>query len=117
MPCDGNCLFHSLGYPETSHDAVRRYCFRHIERNWNYYKEFVNDDERPTYMRSMRQNGTWGDELILSAFAAVTGTGILVFCADTNRLIQQYGNPRQRRHLQFNGSHYNVLLPIKKNDR
>lgn len=71
---DGNCLFRALsdqlyGYP-NQHAILRQSVCDYLESHSDKFAAFI-DVEKPfeEYVRSMRQSGTYGGHLELSAFA------------------------------------------------
>ncbi|CED82713.1 OTU (ovarian tumor)-like cysteine protease [Phaffia rhodozyma] len=71
---DGNCMFRALsdqlyGTPKE-HMSLRREICDYLDANIDIFEFFV-DDGRPfaEHMRAMRENGTWGGHLELTAFA------------------------------------------------
>ena len=117
---DGNCMFRALAYPHEDHHNVVRACVVcHMRERWQEdYAPFVDAAERDTYLDAMARDGTWGDELVLRAFARLTNTPVRVHAAaPPHALLSSYGEDgdplRVRtappRTLSYDGAHYNVL--------
>lgn len=109
MPADGNCQFHGLAYPDLNHVTVREAIVQHMEKEWDRYKPFLDEDELNTYLQSMSQHGAWGDELTLQAFCEAYDRSVRVFSARTGRRINSYGNSPRVKDLLYDGVHYDVL--------
>ena len=109
---DGNCLFRALAYPSTQHAKLRQRLVDHVSRNWDgYYESFMEEDDRGDYITRMRRNGTWGDELMLSAFAEVYECTVIVYKPDAQTVISQYGDCGERvRRVSFSGAHYDAIV-------
>ena len=110
MRGDGNCLFRALSHPYGDFDRVRACVVDHIDDHWERYEPFVAGEDRGSYVRDMRRHGTWGDELVISAYCDVHECGVTVL--DTSlRPIQHYGPTYPRKWLRYNGCHYDVYVP------
>ena len=107
---DGNCLFRSLAYPSMHHAMVRSALVEHVSQHWcDDYESFVDHANRDQYVSQMKQNGTWGDEIMLAAFAKVYGRTVIVYAADATTEISRYGNGRRVTRVVFSGGHYDAL--------
>jgi hypothetical protein len=113
MPGDGNCLFHSLSYPNGNHRMVRACIVRHISKHWNEYREFVVTEERGDYIQQMFRPGTWGDELVLRAFSDLSERRVRVYDDLLQEVIAVYGDVHGQPavNVRFSGCHYDVILP------
>lgn len=111
-PPDGNCLYHCLAYPTSTHGVVRARVADWIDANWDdRFKLFVPHCERDVYRDEMRRTGTWGDELVLSAFSEIEEATVVVVDANTGRVLQTYSPDGHRTvHLLYDGSHYDLLV-------
>ena len=122
MESDGNCLFRSLAYPSRQHQAVRNGLVQYLKTNWDYYKEFVVDEEHAVYGRRMATNGVWGDELMLRVFSDAANVDVFVYDAQTGALISEY-RPKKpsdvllSRYLLYDGAHYDCLVDNKPSHR
>ncbi|KAG5635303.1 hypothetical protein H0H81_011774 [Sphagnurus paluster] len=80
---DGNCLFRALadqlyGSPARHMDLRARIC-DWIERHRARYEPFVEDERGlETHLRCMREHGTYGGHMELSAFAHLTRRNVKV---------------------------------------
>ncbi|KAL1701762.1 hypothetical protein EV121DRAFT_262734 [Schizophyllum commune] len=80
---DGNCLFRALsdqlyGSP-SRHALLRARVCDWIEAHGERYAPFVEDERGlEAHLRCMRENGTYGGHLELSAFAHMTGKNVKV---------------------------------------
>ncbi|KAL7412214.1 hypothetical protein BDY24DRAFT_393647 [Mrakia frigida] len=108
---DGNCLFRALsdqlyGTPKE-HWALRREICDHLLANPDRYEFFV-DDDRPfaDHVRVMRENGTYGGHLELTAFAHLKkrwikvvqpGLVYVVSCEDESRAASTSTSSSSRR--------------------
>ena len=109
MTGDGNCLFRSLVYPSDDHSKMRKTIAHHIRHNWERFREFVDVDERNTYLHRITHNGVWGDELVISAFNEIFDIPVTVY-NNANEIIQKYpGSSYPEKKLLFSGSHYDVI--------
>lgn len=108
---DGNCLFRSLAHPSHDHADVRRRILRHIRRNWDKYSMFMEDSEQATYLENMARNGTWGDELIISAYSDAYGVDVHVHDTRHNTVLRYGREYPTFKHVRYDGGHYDVLLP------
>lgn len=107
---DGNCLFRSLAYPSLHHATVRKVLVDHVSQHWrDDYESYVDDVDRDHYVSQMQRNGTWGDEIMLAAFAKVYGRTVIVYAADAKTEISRYGNGRRVTRVVFSGGHYDAL--------
>ena len=115
-PPDGNCMFHALAVPTTTHDVVRRVVASFVEQEWDAYAPFLPDGEGEAYLRALRRPGAWGDEVVLRAFADMSGVPVRVLCHRTGGVVAEYA-PRSpvahsvTRVLLYDGAHYDALLP------
>tara|TARA_B110000046_G_C12962566_1_gene385191 strand:- start:434 stop:859 length:426 start_codon:yes stop_codon:yes gene_type:complete len=126
MAGDGNCLFRALAHPHGDHRVVRACVVRHMRERWHAdYAPFVDARERGTYLDAMAEDGTWGDELVLRAFARLARVPVRVHAAEPpHPLLSAYGEdgraPSARRRaaaaaaraLTYDGAHYDVLLTV-----
>jgi OTU domain-containing protein 5 len=65
---DGNCLFHAVSHQlygtEKFHGVVRAACMDHMERQAQFYSQFVvgGATRFKEYIRLKRMDGVWGDD-------------------------------------------------------
>lgn len=92
------------------HVDVRRRLVDHVDTHWNStYGAFV-DEERTHYVERMRCNGTWGDEPMIAAFAAVYDRTVIVYEPNAATEIARYGSGgRKVVRVTFDGAHYDAL--------
>lgn len=114
MAGDGNCLFRSLAFPDLDHADVRERTVSHIEEEWeNHFRHFMTDEEQTDYLRDMRRNGTWGDELVLSAFASVYRRPVIVHDWNGLAVLRTYGNRFESVtpvRVAYSGCHYDAII-------
>ena len=112
MPGDGNCLFHSLSYPNGNVCMARACIVRYISKHWDDFREFVVTEERRDYIQEMIRPGTWGDEIVLRAFSDLARRQVRVY-TPSHELIAAYGSAEYSptANVCFSGCHYDVLLP------
>ncbi|KAG6891766.1 hypothetical protein C0992_006187 [Termitomyces sp. T32_za158] len=98
---DGNCLFRALsdqlyGSPSRHADLRQRICdwiARHHER----YEPFVDDDRGlETHLRCMREHGTYGGHMELSAFAHMEQRDVKVVQPGLVYVIEHHAFDRRR---------------------
>ena len=108
---DGNCLFRALAHAvHLDHATVRSALTEHVAAHWSSrYEQFVPECDRASYLCRMRRHGTWGDELMLAAFAAVFCRTVVVHRSDSFAEVARYGDARAVTRVLFDGSHYDVL--------
>ena len=109
---DGNCLFRAFAFPNQEHVAVRARLVEHVQNNWETYRDFIESTEQESYVSSMNDDGTWGDELMLCAFAQTFNEHVIVVSAEEDhRPIREYAqsNALRTRTLTYDGCHYNLL--------
>lgn len=110
MPGDGNCLFHSLSYPNGNHRMVRACIVRHISEHWSEFKHFLATEERGGYIQQMIRPGSWGDELVLRAFSDLAQRQVRVYSSQ-HKVVAKYGSDGHSVvHIRFTGCHYDVLI-------
>lgn len=114
MAGDGNCLFRSLAFPHMDHVDVREKTVSHIEDEWeNHFRHFMTDEEQKDYRREMRRNGTWGDELVLSAFATVYRRPVIVHDWNRHVILRTYGGGFENAEpvrVAYSGCHYDAIV-------
>lgn len=110
IPGDGNCLFHSLSYPDGNHRMVRACIVRHIANHWDEFRHFVVTEERGDYLRQMIRPGTWGDELVLRAFSDLAQRRVRVHSPSAD-VLAEYGEGDAEVNVLFSGCHYDALVP------
>lgn len=97
------------------HVRVREKTASHIEDAWDdHYRHFLSEDEQKNYRRDMRRDGNWGDELVLSAFAAVYQRPVVVHDRRTLAVVRTYGEAflggrRPPRRVAFSTGHYDAV--------
>lgn len=89
---DGNCLFRSLSYlligNQEKHDIVRHFICEFIAdaNNLNKLRSFIDSkySSGPDYISrvGMANNGVWGTEVEIFAFAMLTGKDVIVYSLD-----------------------------------
>ncbi len=80
---DGNCLFAALGSMlDQQPFEVRKEVCKFLRKHKKYFKAFVKDNDLEKYVHEMEQDGTWGDHLILTAFASKYNQTILTLKSD-----------------------------------
>lgn len=134
---DGNCQFRALAYSlwgdQDQHTAVRkasvRYLTKHADRFQAYFESTA---EFYKYLLEMLKDGTWGDELTLSAAVQAYGCPVHVVTSESERWYLIYqpednfiidhqiavcpeGLSMPRSHIAFmsyiSQKHYNALIP------
>ncbi len=92
MRGDGNCLFRTLSYVlcgvQSHHKAVRDKLVEFIRANERLVKQIENETQQQ-YLARMKQDGTWGTELEIFAFATITQTTVYVYCSQGTSHEQQ----------------------------
>lgn len=78
MEGDGNCQFRSFAYnlfgAQSHHPFTRKAAVAHMEKNRDFFSIFFETpSEFKAYMRDMKRNRTWGDELTLRAVVEAYG--------------------------------------------
>lgn len=106
---DGNCLFSALAHQlfgtERHHSLVRSMVVSYMRENEEEYSILFNGSEEwISYICSMRETGTWGDELCLNAAARCFRVNIHVITSDAERWHivfqnENLGNSRRRMHV------------------
>ena len=114
MTGDGNCLFRSLSFPDDDHARMRERVVTYIEEQWeDHFRHFMTYEEQRTYVRDMKRNGVWGDELVLSAFASVYRRPVVVHSRPSFRVLRTYGTefgPVPPVRVAFSGCHYDAVV-------
>ena len=104
-------MFRSLAYPHLHHVTVRKALVDHVSAHWrDRYEPYVDRMDRDHYVSRMRRDGTWGDELMLAAFATVYDRTVIVYAADAKTELSRYGNGSCVTRVVFSGSHYDALV-------
>mmetsp|Transcript_58242 Transcript_58242/g.154845 ORF Transcript_58242/g.154845 Transcript_58242/m.154845 type:complete len:148 (+) Transcript_58242:76-519(+) len=72
MEGDGNCQFRAMAFnlfgSQSHHATVRQAACAHMQKEAEFFSIFFDGDaEFGNYMRDMKRNRTWGDELTLRA--------------------------------------------------
>ena len=92
------------------HATVRRTLVDHVSRNWcDRFESFVDTEDRDKYVTHMTRNGTWGDELMLAAFAEVYGRTVIVYHPDARTEISRYGSGARVTRVAVSGNHYDAI--------
>eukprot|EP00123_Amoebidium_parasiticum_P010864 comp20370_c0_seq1/m.25738 comp20370_c0_seq1/g.25738 ORF comp20370_c0_seq1/g.25738 comp20370_c0_seq1/m.25738 type:complete len:369 (-) comp20370_c0_seq1:414-1520(-) len=83
MEDDGNCQFRSFSHQlygtQDYHGALRKLCCQHMEAHSDGFEfYFESKNEWVDYLRKMKMNRTWGDELTLKAMCDMMGTEVHV---------------------------------------
>ncbi|KAK4048553.1 hypothetical protein OIV83_004721 [Microbotryomycetes sp. JL201] len=102
---DGNCLFRALSDQltgnEASHALIRHKVCEYLEQNADRYSPYVDSDAVPGgfkgHVASMRQLGTYGTDIELTAFSHLFGRSIKVFQPGLVYVIQAEDAPATRR--------------------
>ena len=123
----GNCgsaLSHNLFGSQDHHAAVRERCVERISRRADEYSFlFESDAEFRAYVRDMRRNRTWGDELTLRACADAFGVRIHVVQSTKENwnLVYEPGEEAdedggsKRLFLSYiSPVHYNAIVPADR---
>ena len=141
---DGNCLFRCFSYflynNQNLHYKVRLNVVKYITNNWNtyqnfilgnqYYKNIINGND---YELLMSQNGIYGNEIEIKAFAEMYNIQVSVHSNNAND-IYSFGNNSSSQKLMllfdgnFDSGHYDIfeyfndsvkseILQLKKNNR
>lgn len=109
MVGDGNCLFRALSYPRVgTHATLRADVAAHVGRNWSTYRPFVDSPRRTTYVRDLARLGTWGDELVLHAYADMHPEERVLVHTDAG--VVTYGAGPRAHRLRFRDGHYDVII-------
>lgn len=128
MGDDGNCQFRALSHnlfgSQDHHAAVRERCVDRISRRSDEYSFlFESDAEFRAYVRDMRRNRTWGDELTLRACADAFGVRIHVVQSTKENwnLVYEPGEEAdadggsKRLFLSYiSPVHYNAIVPADR---
>lgn len=128
MGDDGNCQFRALSHnlfgSQDHHAAVRERCVERISRRADEYSFlFESDAEFRAYVRDMRRNRTWGDELTLRACADAFGVRIHVVQSTKENwnLVYEPGEEAdedggsKRLFLSYiSPVHYNAIVPADR---
>jgi len=124
---DGNCLFRSIADQiegkQERHDHYRNLVVKYIEKEKDYFKFFMEDDEDiDEYLIRMRGDAEWGGNQEIYAASQ---------CLHSNIIIHQYGSPMlittyepapgirssKSIHLSYHGSmHYNSVRAVNDYD-
>ena len=119
---DGNCFFscvsHFLRDGNVSfHSFYRQQIMDYIEINKIIFEKFIyyNENIYPNfeeYIKYMRLNQTWGDNIEISAFSSLYSLNVHVHVLNSSDVIfNNNSNEDNWFHLYYNGrNHYNVLL-------
>ena len=81
----------------------------HVSQHWCTYEPYVENEDRDLYVSRMQRDGTWGDELMLAAFATVYDRTVIVYAADGTTEVSRYGRGRRVTRVVFSGGHYDAL--------
>ncbi|KAG1176077.1 hypothetical protein G6F70_003650 [Rhizopus microsporus] len=81
---DGNCLFRALSDQyygrDSKHKVIRQEICRYLKENEEIYKFFVEDDQSfDSHLNNMQQDGTFGGNMELAAFAKLYKVDIKVY--------------------------------------
>lgn len=83
---DGNCLFravsHQLFLNEDHHEELRQRCVEHLIAHKERFAVFCPDDF-DSYMDSMGQLGTWGDDLEIRALEEIIDRSIRIYSSES----------------------------------
>ena len=72
----------------------------------------MTNEEQTDYLRDMRRNGTWGDELVLSAFADVYKRPVIVHDGSSPSILRTYGDRFENAspvRVAYSGCHYDAI--------
>lgn len=89
------------------HIEVRRALVQHVKREWHKYRMFLTDEDRDGYIPSMHRPGTWGDEIMLAAFATRYRRRVRVRHGDRTHDYGRASDPC--REVLFSGNHYDAV--------
>ena len=115
---DGNCQFRSLSYsmfgtPEY-HAKVRQLAVNYITTHRPLFEVFLGQDFRQ-YVRSMSQNGCWGDELTLRAVCETYGIVINVVTSDATNWFLRYIPEHNRMMITNREVFLSYIAPVHYN--
>ena len=82
---DGNCMFRAMSFhlynTQDRHMTVRSKAVHYLRQ----HPETLNFDVDSNYLTIMEKEGTWGDEIMLQAIAAVYNISIFVYSASSSQ--------------------------------
>jgi hypothetical protein len=113
---DGNCLFRSVAdqvYGDAEmHDIVRKNCLDFMERDRDYYSQFVTE-EFDEYIRRKRILGTFGNHLEIQAMIELYNRPFEIYAEDDqplNIFQENYATDNPSIKLSYHqGNHYNSV--------
>eukprot|EP00474_Spongospora_subterranea_P010147 CRZ10605.1 hypothetical protein [Spongospora subterranea] len=117
MDYDGNCLFRAISHQvygdPRHHFAIRNYCCDYMEREQDFFSNYVTTDDFGEYLARMRCDGIWGDHLEIQAMSEIYERPILVYAYSADPM-KSYSNqfsaaPPIRISYHFE-SHYNSIV-------
>lgn len=117
MAKDGNCLFRSLadqlyGDADGHHEEVRRRCLDYMEKERDYFSQFVTEDFSG-YLERKRKDATYGNHLELQAVSEIYHRQIQIFTVDEhpiNVFQDSYKTEYPPFQLSYHyGNHYNSV--------
>jgi hypothetical protein len=113
---DGNCFFRMLSLAATG-SQENHAAFRHrltvYMMSWPKLTELVEDPE--AYVKSMSQNGVWGTEIEITAYAEMSRQFVCVVTVTGDQpSVYTYGQPGNRcssLHILHSSDHFLLMRP------
>lgn len=135
---DGNCMFRAVSDQvygkDEYHQIIREKCVEYILLDKEYFSQFIDGGEKEfdDYIRRMKKNGIWGDDVELKALSEIYKRNIHIFI-DSYKPTVIIQNKRNKikeneeknnlynkniinapiRLFFFCGEHYNSVVPTK----
>ena len=114
---DGNCLFRSFAYEawgdESLHATCRRVaCYSIWDRRDEFKVYFDGDRAFERYLRDMRRDRSWGDELVIKALSDALDVNVHLVSSEESHYYIVYADPKRTRHVflsYLSPVHYDVL--------
>ena len=127
---DGNCMFRAVSdqvYGTDKHYAIlRQKCMDYIELLKSFFEPYI-DEDFDKYIKRMREDKTWGDDIELEALSELYSRPIEIFNESAKPLKTFHENincsDSPTKYIKFSMSpirlsyhkknHYNSIVPIK----
>lgn len=123
IPGDGNCMFsafaNAIGTPGISHKTVRRAAIGWARQNKDFVEAFLTEEQGGIfqYLRSMAEQGTWGDHIMLRVLCSAYDVKVVVIKRmEDGRLEWNYVGEREEGDrympLWLAGEHYENMVTV-----
>ena len=116
---DGNCFFRAFSHQvfgtEDYHLYVRDICMDHIEKERDYYSNFIEGETFEHYIERKRKPGTWADNIEIYALSEIYNARIEIYVTNEIPIIifSQNAEPDKIVRVFYkNKNHYDSIVEL-----